>query len=319
MYSTSYLLLQAMTAVAVGDALGVPVQFTDRPTLLKNPVDQMIGNGAFDVPAGTWSDDTSLTLATLASLSQGFNLDDMMMRYRQWYDFGDYTPFGKSFDIGQTTQRAINRYKHGVPPEKCGGATESDNGNGSLMRVMPLAFYLLSQFPNYRFNSDVANICERFSSLTHRHPRSLLATSILVNVTTTVILSPNKYAMLKSIREVLDYYQELPKFKDEIKYFNQMDDPSYYRKPNSEVQSSGYVIDTLNSVFWCLMNSEKYVSAVKKAVNMGNDSDTIASITSMLGSLLYAPVSFPPEWAVLLKGKTHIKWAVALALQTTYF
>ncbi|WP_268913809.1 ADP-ribosylglycohydrolase family protein [Lentilactobacillus sp. SPB1-3] len=319
MYSTSYLLLQATIAVAIGDALGVPVQFSDRQTLLKNPITQMTGYGDFNVPKGTWSDDTSLTLATLASLSNGFNLNDMMMRYRQWYDFGDYTPFGESFDIGETTKNAIERYKHGVPPEKCGGDQEYDNGNGTLMRVMPLAFYLLSQFPTYKFNQQVAKICEQFSSLTHRHPRSIIATAVLVNVTTTVILSPNKYAMLKSIREVLDYYENIPVFNEEIKYFDQMDNPTHYRKQSAEVQSSGYIIDTLNSVFWCLMNSEKYVSAVKKAVNLGNDADTIASITSMLGSLLYAPVSFPPEWIEPLRGRIHINWNVAMALQTPYF
>ena len=319
MYSTSYLLLQATTAVAIGDALGVPVQFKDRAALLNKPVDQMIGHGSFDLPKGTWSDDTSLTLAALSSLSFGFNMHDMMMRFAQWYDFGQYTPFGRAFDIGRTTQAAILRFKHGTEPTKCGGNKESDNGNGALMRMMPLAFYMLSQNTPYKFNSVTANLCEQYTSITHRHPRALIASAIMANVTATIILNPNKYAMLRAIREVLEYYRNIPSFAGEIKLFEKFDDPNHYRTENGEVRSSGYVIDTLDSVFWCLMNSEKYNSAVKKAVNMGNDSDTIASITSMLSSMLYAPVSFPHEWLNALKGRTQIKWIVAMALQTEYF
>ncbi|WP_283678858.1 ADP-ribosylglycohydrolase family protein [Lentilactobacillus sp. Marseille-Q4993] len=319
MFSTSYLLFQSLTAVAIGDALGVPIQFKKRQSLFKNPVSKMTGHGAFDLPAGVWSDDTSLTVASLNSLTYGFNLNDLMLRYSNWYKFGHYTPLGKSFDIGRTTMNAIEKFNQGTPPELCGGETEEDNGNGALMRLMPLSFYLLNKYPDYSFDDTICEYVEKFTSVTHRHKRSLIASSILTNVIIRVIMNPNKYAMLHAITEVLDYYAEKPGYSYELTFFTGFDKADFYRIPNEKVISSGYVIDTLQSVFWCLMNSEKYESAVKKAINLGNDADTIGSITSMLASVLYAPVSFPSDWLTNLKGRNELKWSVAAALLSNNF
>ncbi|WP_121977509.1 ADP-ribosylglycohydrolase family protein [Lentilactobacillus raoultii] len=319
MYSTSYLLFQSLTAVALGDALGVPFQFEKREKLLENPIDTMVGHRTFDVPKGTWSDDTSLSIASLVSLSLGFNLNDLMTRYSQWYHFGDYTPFGKSFDIGKTTEAAIKRFDSGVDPKLCGGIEELDNGNGALMRMMPLAFYILTDHQNYQFDDQVAALVHQFTATTHRHPRSLVASGILINVIIRTIQNPNKYAMLRAIQEALTYYREKPTFKNEVTYFEQLGDINFLRQPSTCIKSSAYIVDTLNSVFWCLFNSEQYFVAVKRAVNLGNDADTIGSITSMLASLLYAPVTFPTNWLKDLKGRSQIKTAVSFALLSNYF
>lgn len=319
MYSTSYLLFQSLTAVALGDALGVPFQFEKRSKLLENPINTMIGYQTFNVPAGTWSDDTSLSIASLVSLTLGFNLHDLMTRYSQWYHFGDYTPFGKPFDIGKTTQMAIERFDAGVSPSLCGGKSEMDNGNGALMRMMPLAFFILTDYRSYQFNDQVVDLIHQYTATTHRHPRSLVASGILTNVIIRVIQNPNKYAMLRAVKEALDYYRTKPEFEAEIPFFDQLEDPSFLRQPSNKIKSSPYVVDTLNAVFWCLMNSEQYFVAVKRAVNLGNDADTIGSITSMLASLLYAPVTFPNEWLKALKGRNQIKVAVSSALLSSYF
>ena len=319
MYSTRYLLFQSITAVAIGDALGVPYQFKPRDFFAKNPVSQMEGHHTFDVPAGTWSDDTSLTIASLTSLSLGLNYSDMMARYSQWYYFGDYTPFGKAFDVGRTTQQAIERFRRGVPPLLCGGNDEIDNGNGALMRIAPIAFYIVSLPGSYNFNDKVVQIIHNYSALTHRHPRSLMAAGILTNAAIRLIQNPNQYTMLAAIREALNYYKRLPEFADQLPYFIHLGELSYYKNPENKIQSSGYVVDTLNSVFWCLMNSEQFYAAVKKAVNLGNDADTIGSITAMMASLLYAPVSFPPEWLDNIKGRNQIKSSVSHALISPYF
>ncbi|KRM94060.1 ADP-ribosylation Crystallin J1 [Lentilactobacillus senioris DSM 24302 = JCM 17472] len=319
MYSTRYLLFQSLTAVAIGDALGVPYQFKNRDFFAKHPVSQMEGYKTFNVPAGTWSDDTSLTIAALISLSLGLNYYDMMSRFAQWYYFGDYTPYGKSFDIGRTTQRSIERFAAGVDPLLCGGTDEYDNGNGALMRIVPIAFYIVSLPGNYKFDDQTAKIVHDYSSLTHGHPRSLVAAGILANATVRLIQNPNQYTMLAAIREALKYYQNQPKFKDQVDYFTHLGELSFYKQPESKIQSSGYVVDTLDSVFWCLMNSEQFYAAVKKAVNLGNDADTIGSITAMLASLLYAPVSFPTKWLDILKGRNQIKSSVSIALLSPNF
>ena len=319
MYSTRYLLFQSITAVAIGDALGVPFQFKTRSFFKKNPVTKMLGHQSFNVPAGTWSDDTSLTIAALTSLSAGINFSDMLRRFSQWYLYGDYTPFGRSFDIGRTTQEAILRFQKGVSPLECGGAEESDNGNGALMRMAPIAFYIIGNYDNYRFNDEIAELVHNYSAITHRHPRSLVAAGILTNAIVRVIQNPNKYTMHISISEALNYYKQKKPFSDEVKYFQQLTDLNFYKEDINQIPSSGYVVDTLNCVFWCLMNSEQYYQAVKRAVNLGNDTDTIGSITSMMASLLYAPVSFPTDWLNDLKGRNQIKSAVSYALLSKYF
>lgn len=319
MYSTSYLLFQSLTAVALGDALGVPFQFEKREKLLENPVDTMIGHRSFDLPKGTWSDDTALSIASLVSLSLGFNLNDLMTRYSQWYHYGEYTPFGKAFGVGKTTEDAIKRFDQGTKPELCGGVDVMSNGNGALMRLMPLAFFILTSHHQYRFNDQIANLIHQFTATTHRHPRSLVASGILTNVIIRTIQNPNKYAMLKAIQEALTYYGDKPLYKDQVPYFEQLGRINFLRQSSTQIKSSPYVVDTLNAVFWCLFNSEQYFVAVKRAVNLGNDADTIGSITSMLASLLYAPVTFPPNWLRDLKGRNQIKTAVSFALLSDYF
>nr|WP_252893683.1 ADP-ribosylglycohydrolase family protein [Lentilactobacillus senioris] len=236
-----------------------------------------------------------------------------MVLFRRLY------PYGKSFDIGRTTQRSIERFAAGVDPLLCGGTDEYDNGNGALMRIVPIAFYIVSLPGNYKFDDQTAKIVHDYSSLTHGHPRSLVAAGILANATVRLIQNPNQYTMLAAIREALKYYQNQPKFKDQVDYFTHLGELSFYKQPESKIQSSGYVVDTLDSVFWCLMNSEQFYAAVKKAVNLGNDADTIGSITAMLASLLYAPVSFPTKWLDILKGRNQIKSSVSIALLSPNF
>lgn len=241
------------------------------------------------------------------------------MRYSQWYHFGDYTPFGTMFGIGKTTEAAIKRFDSGIDPQLCGGTSEMANGNGALMRMMPLAFYLMTSPHGYQFNDRVAKIVHDYTATTHRHPRSLIASGILTNVIIRLVYNPNKYAMLRAVKESLDYYRDKTEFADEVALFAQLEDPHFLRQSSNSIKSSPYVVDTLNSVFWCLMNSEQYSIAVTRAVNLGNDADTIGSITSMLASLLFAPVTFPQDWLKALKGRNQIKVAVSSALLSNYF
>lgn len=101
--------------LCVGDALGVPVEFIDRNTLRNNPVVDMRAYETHNQPAGTWSDDTSMTLCLLDSLSGGLDYDDIMEKFLRWLHHGEYAPHGEVFDVGITTQNALNRYSGGAP------------------------------------------------------------------------------------------------------------------------------------------------------------------------------------------------------------
>ena len=118
--------------LVVGDAMGVPVEFTSGEDRKIDPVTDMIGYGTYNQPEGTWSDDSSMALATLVSIRDKDEIDykDIMERFRDWCMYGAYTPFDEVFDIGIATSRAIMKYSNGAKPLESGGKTEWDNGNG---------------------------------------------------------------------------------------------------------------------------------------------------------------------------------------------
>ena len=136
-----------MLGLIVGDALGVPVEFMSRTELMKNSVTGMREYGTHHQPMGTWSDDSSMALAELDSIRTVGTIDytDMMERFSRWCMHGKYTPFGEVFDIGIATSRALMNYAKGIAPLESGGKTEWDNGNGSLMRILPVCLYLFER------------------------------------------------------------------------------------------------------------------------------------------------------------------------------
>jgi len=157
--------------VSVGDALGVPVEFRNREYLTENPIREMIGNGTYNQPKGTWSDDSTMTFCLAESLlEEEFSLRNLANRFINWVDHGYWTPHGELFDIGNTTHSSIERLRTIEFPELAGGGHETDNGNGSLMRILPLVLETekLSIAESY-------DLIKSVSSLTHKHIRSIIA------------------------------------------------------------------------------------------------------------------------------------------------
>ena len=159
--------LDGLFGLCVGDALGLPVQFLSREEVKRNPITDVIGYGQFNLPPGSWSDDSSLTFCLAESLCNGYNLQYITDRFTKWLYDGYWTPFGQSFDIGQSTRDSIIRIKSGFSPLDSGDKGEYNNGNGSLMRILPLAYYLEDFDIDKRFE-----IVHQVSAITHAHPRS---------------------------------------------------------------------------------------------------------------------------------------------------
>lgn len=170
--------LDGIMGVVVGDALGNPVQFESRQQVATHPITGMRGGGIYLTPSGTWTDDSSLTLATLISIYECHQIDlyDIMDRFVDWLDHGKYTPSGVTFDQGRCTVDAIFKYKQSHDPSTCGCARERDNGNGALMRIMPVCLFCWEQEQTKRFSIiDSISAIDSVSCLTHRHDRSKIA------------------------------------------------------------------------------------------------------------------------------------------------
>ncbi len=279
--------------IAVGDALGVPVEFKSREFLSANPVVGMQGFGTHHQPKGTWSDDSTMTFCLAETLlDDSFELRNLANRFINWVDFGYWTPWGKVFDIGNTTAAAINRLRSNGKPEDAGGVQESDNGNGSLMRILPLVIKTIDLPPDELFE-----IVKDVSSLTHAHIRSVSCCFYYVVYASQLIrgLSKNQaYALTNKI--VVKTLMDKGVPQDELQLLNRILSGDLQALEENEIRGSGYVVHSLESSIWCLLKTNAFEEAVLKAVNLGEDTDTTGAITGGIAALHYGFKAIPFEW-----------------------
>lgn len=251
---------------AVGDALGVPYEFMEQGGFRCTG---MTGHGTHDQPTGTWSDDTSLTIATCDSLSAKGTVDvhDIRERFARWLRFGDYAIDGKVFDVGNATYRAIVT---GV-----GQSGERDSGNGSLMRIAPLA----------AVGGVTREQVMEVSAITHATRLCKTLCADFVRLLVLVHEDPEKGRQIASRR---------------VSGINE-----------DNVRSGGYVQETFDASLWCYVTTDSYRDCVLKAVNLGHDTDTTACVAGALASAEYGFDGIPHEWVTALRGKEMLEGCIS--------
>ncbi len=278
--------------VAVGDALGVPVEFESRQTISQNPVTEMRGFGTYNLPAGTFSDDSSLTFCLAEALTQGFDLNVIGQNFVKWCYQNYWTSRGNVFDIGIATRQAITRLAKGERPDLAGGFDVSSNGNGSLMRISPLLFYLLDKPINERYE-----ITKQVSSITHGHIRSVIACFYYLEFALQLFEQKDKFEIYKNLQtEVTNYLNSLLINPTEVALFDRLLKGNIYELTEENIFSSGYVLHTLEASIWSLLTTDNYKDAVLKAVNLGEDTDTTGAVTGGLAGLRYGLANIPYNW-----------------------
>jgi ADP-ribosyl-[dinitrogen reductase] hydrolase len=283
--------LSGLMGLCVGDALGVPVEFTSRAERAKSPVTTMLGYGTWNQPPGTWSDDSSLSFCLAECLCRGYSLDAIANSFWRWYKEAYWTPRGDVFDIGQTTHTAIMRLKQGVVPHQAGGKVENSNGNGSLMRILPMAYC----HRNLTLGELLARVHD-VSAITHAHARSQMACGIYISIAVALLEGADlQTAYLQALQDIQTIYS-VREFLLEKPHFGRIFSGEIAKLPVEEINSGGYVIDTLESSLWCLLNSSSYSEAVLKAVNLGGDADTTAAVTGGLAGIYYGVENIPQKW-----------------------
>jgi ADP-ribosylglycohydrolase len=283
--------LSGLMGLCVGDALGVPVEFTSRAERVKSPVTTMLGYGTWNQPPGTWSDDSSLSFCLTECLCRGYSLDAIANSFWRWYKEAYWTPRGDVFDIGQTTHTAIMRLKQGVVPHQAGGKVENSNGNGSLMRILPMAYCHRS----LTLGELLARVHD-VSAITHAHARSQMACGIYISIAVALLEGGDlQTAYLQALQDIQTIYS-VREFLLEKPHFGRVFSGEIAKLPVEEINSGGYVIDTLESSLWCLLNSSSYSEAVLKAVNLGGDTDTTAAVTGGLAGIYYGVENIPQQW-----------------------
>ena len=306
-------ILNGVYGLAIGDALGVPVEFQSREERDKDPVTDMREYGTHNQPRGTWSDDTSMVLATLDALCRNSqSLGTVMDNFARWYQNGEYTAGGTVFDIGGTTHRAICDFIAGELPENCGGSAIYANGNGSLMRMLPVAYYVYCKY-GVEINQQAIGCIYAFSGITHSHIFSKMCCVFYVYLAIYVMLEKDQKDLQTIIREAVsmveEYYTEYEKsnlslIRQSVKAKQSLLNCLEFDR--DIIMSTGYVGDSLVASMWSLYNTNSYKDAVLKAVNLGKDTDTIGAITGSLAGLYYGLGTIPQKWVEDLKNKDLI-------------
>ena len=296
--------------LVVGDAMGVPVEFTSREDRKLDPVTDMRGYGTYSQPEGTWSDDSSMALATLVSIRDKGEIDynDIMDKFFDWCMYGAYTPFDEVFDIGIATSRAIMKYNNGAKPLESGGETEWDNGNGSLMRILPICLYIFEeQSKSNLYDNEAIDIIHNCSALTHAHLRSKTACGIYYFLVKAILDESGEIIerLQLGVNNAFKYYSK--NIQNELDKYNRIASlPEFKYTTENQIKSTGYVVHTLEAAIWCLVNTSSYEEVILKAVNLGDDTDTIAAITGGLAGLYYGYNNIPDKWISKLQKKDWI-------------
>lgn len=274
-----------LIGLAVGDALGVPFEFKERDTFF---ADGMWGNGTHNQPIGTWSDDTSMTIATMEAIitKKRIDLETIMNNFVEWYYNAKFTAYDNRFDCGNTTAQAILNYnsRH-KNVDNCGIDSEYANGNGSLMRILPLAYIDCGDY-----------YIDKVSALTHAHYIARNGCAVYVYIARALLNGIDKREAVQTVYKLGNVdYRRLGKIE------------SYER---DFIKSSGYVIDTLEAAVWCLLTTDNYKDCILKAVNLGEDTDTVAAVVGGLAGILYGvggEKGVPEEWIAQLAKKDYFE------------
>lgn len=291
-----------IVGLAIGDAMGVPLKFISREKLFENPVTQMVDGGSHEQHCGTWSDETSTTLATMESIIKNFGIStiDIGNRLTEWMEHSKYTAGGERFDIERTTLIALSRFEKDGQPFESGSSAEDSNGNGSLMRMLPIAYYCYSS--NMQQN-EIFSVVKKVSSITHAHDVSILACYIYVLYAIELLAGKSKYDAYREIQR--SNYSQFS--RSSVDMYNRILKKNIAELPIEAIRSTNYVVDTLEATLWTFLNTNSFNQAVIGAVNLGECTDTVGACTGGLAGIFYGLESINPEWRIDLRKYTYIR------------
>lgn len=289
--------------LAIGDAMGVPIKFMQREKLLDSPVFCMTEGGIYGKTKGTWSDSTALTLATIDSLINyyGISTEDMGNRLLEWMKNSKYSANGERFDIDRTTLIALSKFeKEGLPFES-GSSAEDSNSNGSLKRMLPIAYYCYSS--NMQ-QSEILEIVKKVSYITHAHEVSVLGCYIYVLYVVNLLTGKTKYEAYREIQKT-NYNHQFS--RGTLELYSRILKKDIKDVELNEIRSTSYIVDTLEAIFWVIMNTENFNQSIIGAINLGEDTDTIGACVGGIAGIIYGIKSINPEWRIDLKKYTYIR------------
>ncbi|HEY9061560.1 MAG TPA: ADP-ribosylglycohydrolase family protein [Pseudobacteroides sp.] len=294
-------ILGGLWGLLIGDALGVPYEFNDPSDLPQidkiefNPPEGFERSHRGVLP-GTWSDDGAQALCLLDSLLEckTMNIDSFASKLLSWYENGLWAVDNKVFDVGNQTVTTLMAYKKGVPPNKSGFILPDGKGNGSLMRVLPLALWHRGS------KEELVYFAHLQSLVTHGHEINQVCCALYslwaVEIMNGLAIDD---AYMKAVKELREIYRKDSSYYNELECCLRPDDEPFGK-------GGGYVVDSFRSVRMVLNNEDSYEMVVKAAVSLGHDTDTTAAIAGGLAGIAYGFDSIPGRWVSALRGREDL-------------
>lgn len=299
----------AIYGLLIGDAVGVPYEF-NRPAQLPAYADiDLCPPTTFkrsypNVPLGTWSDDGAQALCLLASLQQcqGFDSQDFAQRLLNWYRVGYMAVDYEVFDVGIQTREALERMQAGQDIADIANRDEQSNGNGALMRCLPLALW------HRGTDEELVQWAEAQSHITHAHLRSKVCCAFYC-------LWARYLLQGQSVNSAWDYaYQRLVElYQQQAQALLELRE-HLCPAQDFKISGSGYVVDCLHSAKFALQQ-ESYVDVIKTAIALGNDTDTTACVAGGLAGIIFGFDGIPKDWLTQLRGQELLSPLVQQLLQ----
>jgi ADP-ribosylglycohydrolase len=253
-----------------------------------------------------------MTLALLASIREKGSIDlpDIMYRFALWLTKGEYTPFGESFDVGNGTMAAIIRYLKDPDITKCGGTTDRDNGNGSLMRILPACLYCYEMSKKGMTDEEAVALIHQVAGLTHNHLRGQIACGLYYFMICAILDEDGSQTerLQKGLDRGFHFYEKNSNNEKELVYYKRLRDLNAFSKVQErEIRSTGYVVDTIEAAVWSFITTEDFKACELKAVNLGDDADTVGAIAGGLAGLYYGYDTFPEDWLAVIQKRQWVE------------
>lgn len=275
-----------LIGLAIGDALGVPIEFMPPGTF--EPVTDFRSGGPHGLDAGEWSDDTSLALCLAESLieKKRFNPSDQLQRYWCWYREGHLSITGRCFDIGNTTREAIHKFETTGNPY-CGLTDERSCSNGSLMRLAPIPML---------YHQDPLEAIEKSgdsSRTTHAHPKVIDACKYMGGIICGAINGVSKEELLSKRYSPVDGYFDENPLDPEV---DGVASGSFKEREPPEIRGRGYIVKSLEAALWAFYKGKNFEEGCLLAVNLGEDADTTGAIYGQIAGAYYGESGIPGKW-----------------------
>jgi ADP-ribosylglycohydrolase len=270
----------------VGDAIGTSLEFQSPGSF--SPINDMLGGGPFDLKPGQWTDDTSLALCLADSLieTKKFDPKDQLSRYLKWLDKGYLSSNGKCFDVGNTTQMSLEKFRK-TGARFCGPKNPSSAGNGSIMRLAPIPLFFAAN------PSKAIEMSGQSSKTTHGAQTAIDACRYFGALLVGAISGANKEQILSSPYEPIpSYWKRFPLTKE----IDEIAKGSFKKKNPPEISGSGYVVESLEAALWAFYTSDSFKEGCLKAVNLGDDADTTGAVYGQLAGAFYGFNLIPKKW-----------------------